>query len=295
VLTLTFLGVGSAFAKRHYQSNALIEAWSIGPDRQESPDETLLIDFGNTGPLALYSLMQQPGFEYLCRGGAIYYPAIRNVIVTHLHADHVGGLEELATLNVHRFVEPASGNAFKPRLFSTKEILPDLWNCTLRGGLGVLHDRRATLNDYFVPTPIRASVAGDGEPVRLLDRYEICLVPTDHIRMKERYDWPSVGVCFRDSAHGHTALFTGDTRFDPPGLGALYEEATMIFHDVLLHDEPDPVHARLSDLRSLAESVRRKMLLYHFGDDWDEPSYESVAREFRGFAVPQTRYTVFPR
>jgi len=28
----TFLGVGSAFAKRNFQSNALIEAWSAAPD-----------------------------------------------------------------------------------------------------------------------------------------------------------------------------------------------------------------------------------------------------------------------
>ena len=60
MLTLTFLGVGSAFAKRNFQSNALIEAWSTGPSTQPQPDDTLLIDFGGTGPLALHSLKGKP-------------------------------------------------------------------------------------------------------------------------------------------------------------------------------------------------------------------------------------------
>ena len=34
MLTLTFLGVGSAFSKRNDHSNALIEAWQRGPDHQ---------------------------------------------------------------------------------------------------------------------------------------------------------------------------------------------------------------------------------------------------------------------
>ena len=56
MLTMTFLGVGGAFAKRNFQSNALIEAWSEGPDRQSRPDDTMLLDFGITGPMALHQL-----------------------------------------------------------------------------------------------------------------------------------------------------------------------------------------------------------------------------------------------
>lgn len=36
MLTPTLLGVGSTFAKRNLQSNALIEAWAIGPDPAQS-------------------------------------------------------------------------------------------------------------------------------------------------------------------------------------------------------------------------------------------------------------------
>ena len=56
MLTFTFLGVGNAFAKRNYQSNILVEAWLKGSEAQDAPDDTLLIDFGTTGPLALHEL-----------------------------------------------------------------------------------------------------------------------------------------------------------------------------------------------------------------------------------------------
>ena len=56
MLTMTFLGVGSAFAKKNYNSNCLFEYWER-PGRAMSPrppDDTLLVDFGVTIPMALY-------------------------------------------------------------------------------------------------------------------------------------------------------------------------------------------------------------------------------------------------
>ena len=46
VLTLTFLGVGAAFAKRNFQSNALIEAWSTNPDEQDALLLPIIIEVG---------------------------------------------------------------------------------------------------------------------------------------------------------------------------------------------------------------------------------------------------------
>ena len=249
MLTLTFLGVGSAFAKRNFQSNALIEAWSNGPSTQPEPDDTLLIDFGSTGPLALHSLKSKPEFAYLDRGGRNYYPAIRRVFITHLHGDHIGGLEELAVMNRYYFTDRATGR--------------------------------------------RRNFRGDPDRFIMTDRYEFIVFPTDHIQIHRKYDWPSFGLLIRDTLGKGSVLYSGDTRFDPDGLGALLAEAKTIFHDVQLEVHSNPVHALLNELRTLPQEVRRKTVLYHYGDTWDDPAYRLVNTEFGGFAKPQHRYLLF--
>lgn len=290
MLTLTFLGVGNAFAKRNFQSNALLEAWSQSPDRQGEPDDTLLIDLGGTGPLALHQLKDLPGFAYLAHRGVVLYPKIRNVFITHLHADHVGGLEELALMNTFACVE--GGAAFRPRLVSTAEILADLWEHSLKGGLGVLQRRRARIEDYFVVTPVNLD-PGQSPGFLWTDRYALHPFPTDHLRLAAKYDWPSLGVVVRDTGSGDTAFYSGDTRFDFDAYGEQLQRAKLCFHEVSLSEEEFEVHSTLSQLRSLPAELKAKTYLYHYADDWDSGGYDWVDREFAGFARPFQRYVVF--
>ena len=289
MLTLTFLGVGSAFAKRNFNANALVEAWSQGPQLQPKPDDNLLIDFGVTGPLALYKLKDQPGFEYLRLGSGINWSAIRRVLVTHLHADHIGGLEELAWCNIHP-VGSCPTPAFRPQLWSEAELLSALWETSLRGGLGVLDGRTARLEDYFEVHPLRRDQGGPG--LALMDRYEVRCFPTDHIRIRQKHDWPSLGLTWTDARSGSSAFFSGDTRFDPQAHGAMMLAASICFHDVELSPTPQPVHAPIDRLRSLPPDVRAKTWLYHYDDSWDDPSFAYVGDEFAGFALPGKRYTI---
>jgi len=292
-LTLTFLGVGSAFAKRNRQSNALVEAWADDPRRQSAPDDTVLIDFGMTGPVALHELKLRPDFAYLDVDGRVNYPAITNLIVTHQHADHVGGLEEFAATTRHVFARPSSNDVRRTRLIATQEMIEGVWTHSLSGGLRALSGRTATLEDYFEPHPLRAMGDGDAQPFSVLDQFEFSLVQTDHIRIHERYDWPSYAVRIADRQSGETVFYSGDTRFDRAMIDKYVVPARLSFHDVQLRDEPTPVHALLSELRTLPESVRRTMHLYHYGDSWDASEYEFVQREFAGFARPAYRYLLF--
>ncbi len=290
MLTLTFLGVGSAFAKRNFQSNVLIEAWAKGPHDQQAPDDTLLVDFGGTGPLALYHLMQTEGFEYLNRNGAINYPAIRRVLITHQHADHIGGLEEMAMMNAYVYGSEM-GRPFKPQLISSVSILVNLWDTSLKGGMGASAGRYALLQDYFFILAINPGETGK-DHFSMLKRYRFLLFPTDHIQIERRYDWPSYGVYIEDSHTNQSVFFSGDTRFDYPAYARMMEQARICFHDTQLLSQPNPVHALISELRTLPEAVRRKTWLYHYGDKWDSGPFDDVPHAFAGFAEPAKRYVI---
>ena len=239
-MKMTFLGVGSAFSKKHGTSAMLVE----------SGDIKLLLDCGQPVPGILED--QGCGLQNLT-----------HILITHLHADHIGGLEQVAIMTrmVHKN---------RVTLISTESILDRLWNCSLRGGLEFIEATPGdaspqTLEDYFIPCPIPKHEWVDIIPNE--SSLKLRLHTNDHVLNLETY---GVEFAYGGLEKENRALFSGDVRFTPEYIQYGFENCHLLFHDCQLFDSgPNnslAVHASYNQLLSLPFEVRQKIWIYHYGD-----------------------------
>ncbi len=252
-MEIHFLGVGSAFTTQDYfQSNLLVTAES---------GKKLLVDCGTDVRFSLEAWRQRQGEP--C-------PIIDAVYISHLHADHVGGLEWLAFTTYFNSQMPT------PKLYGEENLLDRLWNETLRGGLEVVTDKRMTLGDYFDLRPIRADHPFVWEGIRFTPlRMRHVQHPTHAV--------DSFGLVMEDQNGSGSYLFTSDTLFDDTLRHHLQHWAakiTAIFQECETTPYKTGVHAHYEDLCKLPPALRGKMWLYHYAPN---PSYKPEKDGFLGF------------
>ena len=174
---------------------------------------------------------------------------ITDIYISHLHADHVGGLEFIG------FSTQFDPRCSKPQLYLPESLVNDLWENTLSGGMRSIQGRTATLDTYFNPCPVpdRGTFVWEGKSFQL--------VPTVHIE-DDREAVESYGLFFE--LDGTKIFFTTDTQFCPDRLRTFYEKADIIFHDCETTPYKSTVHSHYDELLSLPASIRRKMWLYHY-------------------------------
>ena len=263
-LSLFFLGTGSAFTKGLNQNNLLIIK---GRDH-------ILIDCGTKCSQALHDL-------------GIAVPDIANYLITHSHADHVGGLEEVMMQG--RYIARK-----KPNMVITPEYERILWKQSLMGGAA--HSETGSqlrFKDFWNiirPTKKRNYPRETWEVN--VGSINLKLPRTMHIPDRatswESSFW-SCGVIVDDRA-----LFTSDTRFDPDLLLEFDDRFNLdvIFHDCQFFN--GGVHASLQELTTLPEAIKKKTVLMHYGDNWQQ--YRQVAKDagFHSFAEQSTSYNFAP-
>ena len=265
-MELIALGTGNSRTKKNWQSNFLF--------RQNQ--KTMALDFGTYAPLAL-----EENHMTTLDLDAIY--------ISHLHADHTGGLEELL------FDTYFNPKAKRPTLYCQGEyirdsesntiiksgLVSDLWDHTLSGGAIGLEGKIATLDTYFDVRAVKDNSSFIWEGVKF------DIVQTIHICAKYRIE-NSFGLMWNDPDTKERIYITTDTQFCPVNAAMAYlREADIIYHDCETTPFKSGVHAHYSELVTLPAEIKAKMWLYHFDDsiimNWDVMNEKAKNDGFLGF------------
>ncbi|MGP1587906.1 MAG: MBL fold metallo-hydrolase [Treponemataceae bacterium] len=238
-LSVFFIGTGSAFSKKYYQTNILII----------KNEDHLLIDCGTLCSMALHNY-------------GLNIQDVRNFFVSHSHADHIGGLEEVAL--TARFC-----TKIRPKFIITNAYKKLLWNESLKGGCAYSSRKKLlTFDDYFEQIkPKKISKSGRHIFETNIGSINAKIFRTAHL--PERVEsWKkavlSFGILIDDRL-----LFTTDSQFDKSLLDEMllkYPSIEYIFHDCQFYE--DGVHASYNQLTTLPQSIKNKMYLCHYGDNF---------------------------
>lgn len=229
-MKLTFLGSGSAFTvgADNFQSNMLLVS---------EQGNKLLIDCGSDIRFSLNTA----GLSYL---------DITDIYISHLHADHVGGLEHIG------FSTKFDPRCNKPILYLSKELASQLWNNTLSGGMRSIEGDVADLDTFFKVNKIEHD-----NYFFTWEDIQFNLVKTIHVN-NGYFITPSYGLFFE--VDGIKVFLTTDTQFCVDKIGEFYERADIIFHDCETSKNRSIVHAHYNDLVTLPQKIKNKMWLYHY-------------------------------
>lgn len=246
--TIHWLGTGGGLNVTLGNTSFLLEADGARP---------LLVDCGFTVPQRLLQLDRLAEIDH--------------VLITHLHADHIGGLETFGFFR--RFVCGDVGDRRPILHMPTDGLAHDVWEHSLRGGMGQTINKDgdpipATLESYF-QVRVSTEVHLEGLP-------KVSLFETPHVHGAENF-----GMWIGDRIY-----YSGDTIDLPP------EHPELIFHDCQFgHTHRGDVHIGYNRLRDeLPPEVKAKMHLVHLGQGYGD--YDAKKDGFAGFVEPGAMFQI---
>ena len=228
IMKMQFLGATSQCDQHanFYNSNVIIS--------QNNTDRVLLLDCGTDIKQSLYHC-------------DMHFDVITDVYISHLHADHVGGLEWLCLLKRY------SSKKEKLHLWISKDLVVPLWENTLKGGLEYLTDEIGRLDTFFYVHSIDKTFAWQG--------INFTLAKCNHIS-GPRGLMPCYGLFIENDKH--KIFFTGDTKFIDDERVDCMRKANLIFHDAETTIPPSGVHAHYNEIKLYPAEIKKKIWLYHY-------------------------------
>ena len=223
------LGVGDTFSERHHSSALLLQCDGF----------RLAIDCPDMYRSVLKAASDKAGTT-------LSLSAIRHVLITHVHGDHMNGLEGVAFYK--HFVDHE-----RVQLVTAPEVRETIWDQRLKASMSVLWNgsehRTLGFDDYFEHVPLSWTDAIRVGPFSIRARRTIHHVPTSALFIE---------------AAGRRLGYSADTAFDPE-LIAFLEPADLIIHETNF----GPAHTPYASLAALPAELRAKMRLIHYADGFD--------------------------
>jgi ribonuclease BN (tRNA processing enzyme) len=247
------LGVGDAFTAIHYTSSLL-----LGVD-----DQWLLIDCPHPIRKMLREASQRAGIE-----PALDINRLHASVVTHLHADHCCGIEDLGYYSYFALRRRAT-------ILMHPECSVNLWDGLLSAGMNPMYgsiqppSNASKLADYFDLIDLDTTHEINSGPFSIECRRTVHGVPTYALRI---------------STSGRVIGLSSDTAYDPELIEWL-SPADLIVHEVTSLDESE-VHTPYRRLAALPAALRERIRLTHYSDDFDiDASVIEPLREGRIYRV----------
>ncbi len=264
------VGVGNAFSYKNYNQSFLLEEGG----------KKMLIDMGVRVPLAL-------------KNADINMFDIDAVYISHAHADHIGGLEEMAFMRYDWMNKPRRWDDYKylknprdymngnekkyaPKLIANEMLLKELWSHSLKGGLDSMEGFDSTLETFFEPIPVKANVPFTWQG------WKFDLIQQIHIMTGSIIKY-TFGLLMSKKGH-KTVYFTTDSQHcSPRQIETFYKKADIIFQDcecigvdtsIKEYKFGSGVHANYAQLAGyssansvrLDDDIKAKMWLSHYQD-----------------------------
>jgi ribonuclease BN (tRNA processing enzyme) len=230
---LYVLGVGDTFTEKHVTHALLLEAdgFRLAIDCPDSYRRVLRAARDKAGP---------------AHDGVLDLFGIDDVLVTHVHGDHMNGLEGVAYFKYFAQKKPLQLHTIAP----VKEAL---WEQRLVASMGTLWDgqefKTKSFDEYFAWNEVALDDTTTIGPFTITARMTKHHVPTSALLVE--HGGRSIGI-------------SSDTAFDP-SLVAFLARADLIVHET----NYGPAHTAYADLLTLDESIKNKMHLIHYPDEFD--------------------------
>ncbi len=244
-LSIFFLGCGTAFSKKLFQNNIIIVKGNT----------SIFVDFGSRAPFALNLLGHNVS-------------SISNLILTHSHADHLGGVEEAFLANRYFFKR-------KFNLIVPKPLLKILWEQSLKGGCSYSEYQNGRFLsvtdfiDYIRPSRFYLNYQENRKFYNInIDGIDIIFFQTKHLpsnqQLLENHQL-TFGLIIDKKI-----LYTSDTKFDKDFIEFLVNKYDIdyIFHDCQF--AKGGVHASIDEITNFDEKLKHKIFLMHYPDDFEK-------------------------